>query len=252
MSDTPDPKMQVNLLCHAVLDGEVQRVREMLAAGCPTSHPLMGREPLQLALEKGHIEIIDALVDAGARIAQEEFIFLIRPQLRAGRTDVAEHALRRGAVGQHEMKDLFFAAISAEHENLALILLQLGANPLATHQVTPGWNATAFECAAQWTSDGFPKLVPAMLRGMTLAQKNELLVDQVRRGRTAAVRHLLASGADPHLEVDGMPLIEHAPDFSEDIRRLLRAIDTTEAIEAAMGADEAPPVPASANSSFTL
>ena len=214
---------EVHWLCEAVEAGDLQQVKELLARGCPVSPKNVRKPPLTCAIEAGNVAVLDALVEAGTLLGKD--------------------------------LDRMLLDAVADYQQLAIAmrLLELGADPLfqVTRMTADGTPSplpdTPFENALALDAH---ELVAAMLNGISQAEKDEWLVMYVQAGHTRGTQAMLSAGADAQQRVSGLPLVDLTPGHAEEIRRMLRAIDTAAAIEAAMGRDDSAAAPA--KPSFTL
>ena len=211
-----DEKTQVRLLCLAIEDADAEAAQELLAEGCPVSHPEVKKHPLALALDGGHEAIVNALLDAGAQIPEERTVQAIDAAARMGSVRVIDAALDKGLIAQHHLNLLLFDA-STRDRALALRLVEAGADPLVKMNRL-GEPTSAFELAAMFA---LPEIVAAVVSRLDQAQKDELLVTMVQKGEAAAVRALLDAGASAGQRGErGRTLLQMAK--TEEVRRVLR------------------------------
>ena len=87
----------------AAREGDLGRVEELLAAGVPVDAPnRYGATALFFAADRGHLDVVRALVGAGASLAVSARFYQMTPLSRAagsGHRDVVLHLLAEGAPG---------------------------------------------------------------------------------------------------------------------------------------------------------
>lgn len=242
-----NPKALVRLLCATIEDGDVAGVQELLENGCPVSHPDVRRSAVLLALEKGMLPIVDALMDAGAELPCDNMDAVVSFAIQHGSVRIFNHALQIDRIEKSDFDGLLYDAASKGVTALALRLLELGASPLYEEK-----GQTAFQRAVDRDRQ---EIVRAMVAALTQPEKDQLLLRHVLAGGNAAcVRILLAAGADAAQRNDrGRTLLQLASstDEGEAIKRLLRSVKTAESIDLAMSGDDGQP-PAPANTPFAL
>ena len=240
-----DSKTQVRLLCLAIEDEDAAAVQQLLAAGCPVDHPDVKKHPLSLAIDCSNQPIVEALLDAGAQLPERGEMPEIEAAARMGGLRVIEQALERKLLPQPRLDLLLFDAVTRDRK-IALRLLEAGANPLVK-MMRLGEQTTAFELAAKFA---LPEVVAFTLTRLDQRQKDELLMTMVQKGEAPAVRSLIDAGASTSQRGDrARTLLQLAK--TEEVRRLLRSVDTANHLGSAMrdaNDDAAPP----AKSSFTL
>lgn len=144
-------------------------------------------------------------------------------------------------------KKLFDAAGNRDYA-FALQLLAQGADPMYREQDREMQRPhTALDFAS-----GSRELVSAILARLTQQQMDRLLLLYVSEGNASYVRALLDTGADWAQQNHGRSLIHFAPTGAEDVKRILRSIDTASSINAAMGCDEDPAPQTATKAPFTL
>lgn len=237
-------KNRVRLLCMAIDDSDLQAVQELLADGCPTSHAEVRLNPLKLALQYGNTQIIDALLDAGAQVADADAKEAVSSAIKHGNIRIFNQAVERGDISAADFDGLLFDASTKGTDALALRLLELGANPVYQEK-----GASSFKRAVVW---GRNELVAAMLERLTQEQKDELLATHVQEGFAACVKVLLDSGADAAQKINGRTLLQTAPRSADEVKRLLRSIRTGESIEMAMGGNDGQPPGSAPSKPLTL
>lgn len=199
-------RSQVRWLCVAIEDGDLQEVKKLLANGCPLSHPEVPKTPLMYAIERDNVQIVDVLHGAGAFEASD-------------------------------FDSIFVDCMTQASYAVALRMLKLGADP--TQHVGPTEETPQSRRSALLYSvaRGAHELVHAILQRLSQQQKDRELRDAVRKGFARCVQILINAGADSAQLVDGRTLIETANPQAEEVKRILRSVDTARAIDSAMSHD---------------
>jgi ankyrin repeat protein len=190
-----------SMLYEAASDGDIERVRRLLAAGAPVDmRDGARRTPLLLATQADHVEVAKLLIEAGADVNAKDTI-RDTPFLYAGaegRDEILRHIL---ATGKANLKDTnryggvaLIPAAHHGHPDTVRILLQTDID--VNHVNNLGWTALL---EAVILGDGGP----------TYSEIVRLLVD---------------AGARPTPDRDGVTPLDHARSrgFSE-IASLLEA-----------------------------
>lgn len=242
-----DAKSQVRLLLEAIERIDPPAVRKLLANGCPTGHPEVSPEPLQLALRRANGGVIAALLDAGAQLTPATGKLGIGWVVMLGRVHTIEDAFRRGVIPMADINAILFEAVSSGSEAVATRMLELGADPMH-YEWVHGRKRTIVGRAAMQRRD---RLTAAILTRLTQADKDSLLHVHVRQGDAEAVQLLLGAGADAAQRINGRSLLQLAPRDAHDVKRMLRSFRTGASIESAMAGDSSLS-PAPAKTSLTL
>src|SRR5262245_45514362 len=128
----------------ALLEGDVDRVREMLAAGAPV-HSLGGKEaPIALAAGEGHLEVVRVLLDQGAAADAG-----LLEAISRNRIEVLKLLVERGAVTRSDgafAERALGAAVESDNREAVDVLLAGGAGrarPTAKDDDVPPPVATA-------------------------------------------------------------------------------------------------------------
>ena len=76
----------------AVERGHIERVVNLLKQGAPSVLDQEGQTPLHIAASAGHVQLVDALIQAGCDVTVQDFVSLIYP-IKGGKTFLLGHSL---------------------------------------------------------------------------------------------------------------------------------------------------------------
>jgi ankyrin repeat protein len=129
-------------LSQAAITGDAESVKLLLAHGARSDEAFRGKTPWQRAMERGHLEIADALVEAGAPIAKmselERFVSLC-----VAGNEQAAHAMLESIPGllARAPKELVLKAAGGGRKEAVSLVLDLGFDPNFLDEVTALHNA---------------------------------------------------------------------------------------------------------------
>ena len=97
-------------LRQAVERGHIDRVVDLLKRGAPSVLDQEGQTPLHIAASAGHIQLVDALIQAGCDVTVQDFVsdfeyfcplicqlmFLLISNLKTAYFDIFCHVIRKG------------------------------------------------------------------------------------------------------------------------------------------------------------
>ncbi len=191
-----------------------------------------GGTPLFSAISKGHRDVVELLLRAGASLVTDIWIDGLSSASLGGHRDVVELLLRAGADkdGVYGCRVTpVLAACLQGHKDVVELLLQAGAD---TDKITE-LGITPLYAACR---GGFKKCVELLLRAGAGTDKADFdgctpLHTASRNGHKAVVELLLLSGADnSKMEFDGLtPLFIASQNGHKDIVTLLREAGADEA-----------------------
>ncbi|MBT9545725.1 MAG: ankyrin repeat domain-containing protein [Candidatus Sericytochromatia bacterium] len=199
MSETPPDLNEA--LYHAILQKQLEKVKELLAAGADPNRPHPSQTPaLHWAASYGNLEMVKELLAAGADI--------------------------NGIDNPTYEETPLFKALRNRQSEIALFLLNNGAK----HQLKNNWGDTPLHLAAGHSS--LPLLEILIGDGLYLNRRNQYgvtpLQQAARLGDLVMLKGLIAAGADPDKKsAQGqnalvLSVISDSPEVFEYLRALSR------------------------------
>jgi len=136
-------------LLRSALDGDSEKVRNLLATGCSINHDTKGATPLMHASRRGNDAVVRILLDKGADLEmhdKEQGWTALMFAVRFGKSRVARMLLQAGASTKSLSKDEFSALIiAARYGQEECVKLLIEANADLNHQCKiHKWTALMF------------------------------------------------------------------------------------------------------------
>lgn len=137
-------------IASAAFGGDVNAVRKALAAGADVNFKAVGGTPLHIAAAKGHREIVDALIAAGADVNPAEIVPPLAHAVGNGHTEIVLALLRAGAdPNVPKSYPPLFTAATKGMSVLIQALIERGASPNATVNLLDSKLRTSLMAAAE-------------------------------------------------------------------------------------------------------
>lgn len=192
----------------------IESVRLLLSAGAPVDvhDPHSGYTALHWAASRSNVSIAKLLVDAKAGL----------------------DARQRAAFAPMHL------AAEAGALDVMSLLLERGAHPMPHN----GYGQTPFDMAIERDCPRSARFLIERGHGKAIKPGEALdkaFVHAVRQGNARILPLLASWGADVHQRPNGRTLMQLAPAQNQDVKRMIRAVQTGQLIEEAMTGDEAGP-----------
>jgi ankyrin repeat protein len=193
-SAEPLPRTPTEALLQAADDGDVAKVRELLAAGVPVDGYVRYRlTPLRGAVALGHLEVAQVLLEAGADLhtRDDDGGTLLHAAAWSGNGAVVRFLLQRGLdvnAATKSGRTPLMAAAEEGHLEAARALLEAGADLNARGSSGPQRNKTAVEYVRQIEDRPRRRAMLELLTGTAGAADPVEAVYQAVEGFAAAAR----------------------------------------------------------------
>ena len=121
-------------LLDAIKANDIAQVRALISAGADANEKSSSGGPLNIAAGQGSVEIVTALIDAGANLETPGFVGLhpLHAAAKAGQMEIAKLLIARGAIvdalDDSGRTPLIIAISSPKTINVIKVLLAAGAN----------------------------------------------------------------------------------------------------------------------------
>ncbi|MUG98766.1 hypothetical protein F7734_43330 [Scytonema sp. UIC 10036] len=210
-----EPEEIETLLFDAIDSGDLETVKKILWKGVNNNQCLFnfGYTPLEYAVEKGELSIVQTMLSTGVNINAGATQFPLDIAVKAGRADITLAFLQAGAEVNLNLGDgwtLLMSAANAGHLSIVKLLVERGANINATTEqgvsalmcaAREGWQAV-FNYLAPLSSPEIREQVAKQLPTGLLYphRKNDLLINDfilaAGQGDVDVVRNAIFAGVD--------------------------------------------------------